>query len=72
MQNWSILIGPWEILIEFFIRLKIRDVTRDISCEIALRLMLLDLTDDKSILVIGQGNGFVPSDNKSLPESMLT
>ena len=36
--------------------------------------MSLDLTDDKSTLVvnIGSGYGLVPSGNKPLPEPMLT
>ena len=42
----------------------------DISCETALGWMSLDLADDKSALV--SGNGFVPSANKKLPETMLT
>ena len=40
-------------------------------CEAALRWMSLDRTDDRMIN-IGQGNGMVPSGNKSLPESRLT
>ena len=39
-------------------------------CEIALRRMSLDLTDDQ--VNIGSGNGLVPSGNKPLPEPMLT
>ena len=31
-----------------------------------------DLTDDKSTVNIGSGNGLVPSGNKPLPEPMLT
>ena len=42
---------------------------RGISYEIVLRGMQLDLTDDKSTLV--QGNGLVLSGNKPLPEPML-
>ena len=39
-----------------------------ISCEIALRWMSLDITDDK---LIGSGNGLVPSGTQPLPEPML-
>ena len=42
-----------------------------IFCEIALRRMSPDLTDDKST-GNGSGNGLVPSGNKPLPEPMLT
>ena len=31
-----------------------------------------DLTDDKSAVNIGLGNGLVPSGNKPLPEPVLT
>ena len=41
-----------------------------ISCEIVLRWMLLDLTDNQ--VNIGSGNGLVLSGNKPLPEPMLT
>ena len=42
----------------------------DVFCEIALRRMSLDLTDDKS--TYGSGYGLVPSGTKPLPEPMLT
>ena len=42
----------------------------DTCCEISLRRMSLDLTDDKSTLV--QVISLVPSDNKAFPEPMLT
>ena len=40
------------------------------SCMVALRWMLQDLIDDKSIS-IGLDNGLVPSGNKPLPEQVL-
>ena len=43
-----------------------------ISCEIAIRWIQLDLTDDKSTVNIGSGNGLVSSGYKPLPEPMLT
>ena len=42
-----------------------------ITCEIALSLMSVDLTDDKKVN-IGSGNGLVPTGNKPLLDPMLT
>ena len=44
----------------------------DISCEIALRWMSLDLANDQWQVNIGSGNDSVPSGNKPLPEPLLT
>ena len=54
-ENWQYqLIGPWEIWMEFwisnFLLISVSDGC-SISCEMAPRWILLDFTDDKSILV---------------------
>ena len=42
----------------------------DMCCEISLRWLSSEFTDNKS--KFGLGNGLVTSDNKPLPETMVT
>ena len=66
----SLTLGRFEWLVIYQLILVIDG--RDISWEIAHRLMSLDLTDEWWLVNIGSDDGLVPPGNNPLPEPMLS